>query len=133
MTIDYSKGQIYVIRNTLNDKVYVGSTTRTISRRWAQHRSCAKNENVQHFKIYKAIEEIGIDNFYIEFLEAWPCENRGQLCAREGHHIRLMDSVKNGYNDNVAGRTANQRYEEDNDFREKVKKLAVIALKRGTN
>ncbi len=98
--------------------VYVGSTTQTISRRWAEHMKSVRRKKIKHLKIYRAIEELGVENFYIEFVEAFPCENKGQLCAREGHHIRLMDSVKNGYNDRVAGRTKNQRYEEDNEYRE---------------
>ncbi len=122
MPLDFSKGQIYVIRNMVNDKVYVGSTTQTISRRWSTHMTKMRNEKTKHFKIYRAMEELGVESFYIEFVEAWPCENKGQLCAREGHHIRLMDSVKNGYNDKVAGRTKKQRCEEDNEYRENLLK-----------
>jgi group I intron endonuclease len=120
---DYNKGQVYVIRNTVNDFVYVGSTTQTISQRWAEHMTNVRGKNKKHSKIYRAIEELGVDNFYIEFVEAWPCENKGQLCAREGHHIRQLDSVKNGYNDRVAGRTDKQRYQEDDKFREKYRKV----------
>ncbi len=81
-----------------------------------------RGKNKKHYKIYRAIEELGLENFYIEFVEAWPCENRGQLNAREGHYIRQFDSVKNGYNDRVAGRTRIQwqkeEYYSNNEFRE---------------
>jgi group I intron endonuclease len=133
MPLDFSKGQIYVIRNMVNDKVYVGSTTQTISRRWAGHMSCLRDKKRKHYKIYRAMEELGVDKFYIEFVEAWPCENKGQLCAREGHYIRKLDSVKNGYNDVVAGRThtesnaiyherIRERCQSDNEFRENFQK-----------
>jgi group I intron endonuclease len=119
---DYSKGQIYVIRNTVNDFVYVGSTTQAISQRWAEHMRGVRAKRLKHLKIYRAIEELGVDNFYAEFVEVWPCENKGQLYAREGHYIRKLDSVKNGYNDRVAGRTEKQRLKEDDEYREKVQK-----------
>ncbi len=142
MPLDYSKGQIYVIRNTLNDNVYVGSTTQTISRRWAEHMRSMRRKKTKHYKIYRAIEDLGIDNFYIEFVEAWPCENKGQLCAREGHYIRQMDSVKNGYNDVVAGRThkecnaicrerIREKCQSDNEYREnRLKKIREYQRER---
>jgi hypothetical protein len=88
-----------------------------------------RRKKTKHYKIYQAIEELGLENFYIEFVEAWPCENKGQLCAREGHYIRQLDSVKNGYNDIVAGRTpkecqaicrerVRERCQSDNEYRE---------------
>ncbi len=95
--------------------------------------SCLRDKKRKHYKIYRAMEELGVDKFYIEFVEAWPCENKGQLCAREGHYIRKLDSVKNGYNDVVAGRThtesnaiyherIRERCQSDNEFRENFQK-----------
>ena len=60
-----------------------------------------KNPNI---KIYKAMIELGIEKFHIELIEDYPCENCEQLNAREGHFIRLFDSINHGYNSNLAGR-----------------------------
>ena len=32
------KGSIYIIRNTINDKVYIGQTTQTIGIRFTNHK-----------------------------------------------------------------------------------------------
>jgi group I intron endonuclease len=104
--MDFSKGKIYVIRNTENDKVYVGSTVQQLCSRMASHRKDAK---IRPHKIYQAIREIGIDKFYIELVENFACENIEQLRSREGHHIRHFDSFHNGYNEKMAGRSEKQR------------------------
>jgi hypothetical protein len=51
------------------------------------------------------MNEIGIDSYYIELVEDFPCKCEAELVAREGHFIRQYDSFKNGYNGNVAGRS----------------------------
>ena len=39
---DYKNGKIYCIRNTLDDNIYVGSTTQPLSKRMVKHRCDAK-------------------------------------------------------------------------------------------
>jgi group I intron endonuclease len=76
---DYANSKVYVIRNTVNDKVYVGSTTQPLSKRMAQHRSnmnATKNYNI---KIYQKMREVGVDKFYIELLELCPCNTQEEL------------------------------------------------------
>ena len=100
--MNYNNGKIYVIRNHVNDLVYVGSTTQPLSKRFVQHRNDMKRSPT--YKLYKAFNEMGVDNFYIELVDNSPCENKEQLRAKEGHHIRLYNSVQNGYNGIIAGR-----------------------------
>ena len=118
MTIDYSKGKIYVIRNHINELVYVGSTTRPLSERMNEHRRHAKDRG--HLKIYQAMNELLNDNFYIELFEPFSCSNKEELLKREGQVIRQLDSFKNGYNKVLCGRT---QKEWDNDNAEKLKAL----------
>ncbi len=102
---DYSKGQIYIIRNHVNDRVYIGSTTRTLAQRMSHHRHDSKRDEKKHYKIYKAFAELGVENFYIERLEAYPCADVQALTSREGHYIRLYNSFNEGLNGTIAGRT----------------------------
>jgi hypothetical protein len=66
----------------------------------------------QNRKLYKAMREIGIEQFYIELIEEYPCENVEQLEAREGYFIREFNSFKNGYNGQIQGRSNKMYYEE---------------------
>lgn len=112
---DYKNGKVYVIRNTENDSVYVGSTTQPLSRRMAGHRGDVDRRIT---KLYNMMNEIGIDKFYIELIENYPCNNKEELFVREGYFIREYDSFKNGYNGRIEGRSTKE-YREDNKEKRK--------------
>lgn len=43
---------IYKITNSINNKVYIGQTIRSLHERWSQHKFLAKNRaQLWHFKI----------------------------------------------------------------------------------
>lgn len=89
---------IYIIRNTINDKVYIGQTTQNIRDRWLKHKSDSKHNNT---KFYHAINKYGIENFYCEILE----DNvaREDLDDRERFWITYYDSYNFGYNSTLGG------------------------------
>jgi len=106
--MDYKNGKIYIIRNYINDLVYVGSTTQSLSKRFSVHKASMKNKRKCNYEIYKAFEELEIENFYIELVEEYQCDNKEQLCKKEGEYIRKFDSYKNGYNMRIEGRSKNE-------------------------
>ena len=96
---DYSKGKIYKILNSIDDEIYVGSTIETLGQRMAHHRYSLKKR--PHYKLYKHMHELDVENFYIELIENYPCNDGYELRAREGYYIREIGTL----NKNVAGRT----------------------------
>ena len=40
------------------------------------------------YKLYKHMQELDVDNFYIELIENYPCNDVYESRAREGYHIR---------------------------------------------
>lgn len=92
---DYQDGKIYVIRNSINTMVYVGSTTQTLTARMRGHRKCVHKKAS---KLYTAFAELGLDTFRIELIENFPCDSKEELTRREAHFIREYKSVENGYN-----------------------------------
>lgn len=62
-------GYIYKITNTINNKVYVGQTTRTLEDRFKEHlRNCnAKSKQTVH--LYSAMKTHGKENFSISLLD----------------------------------------------------------------
>lgn len=107
---DYSKSKIYLIRNTVNDMVYVGSTVESLANRFAGHKAAWKEEKTLS-PIYKAFTELGIEAFYIELYEEYPCDNKEQKTKKEGEVIRLLKDT--AYNVRIEGRTQKQ-YQTDN-------------------
>ncbi len=93
-------GRIYIIRNTVNEKVYVGQTTVSIKLRFQNHLSATRNG--KGYVIGKAIRKYGEQNFYIELLEECLEE---ELNEREIYWISFFNSTdtKFGYNMSIGG------------------------------
>ena len=87
------KGFIYIIKNKINSKVYIGQTTQTVEIRFKQHLKCLKSNSVQ--LISKAIKKYGKSSFYVEMLEECLIE---ELNTKEEYYIELYNSFNNGYN-----------------------------------
>lgn len=86
--------EIYIIKNDINDKVYIGQTTQGSEERFKQHLKLLKSSEKQ--LIHKAIKKYGKEHFYFEVLETDLAIN--ELDKREEYWIRYYDSVNRGYN-----------------------------------
>lgn len=112
------KGFIYIIRSHQTDDVYYGSTTQKLCKRMAQHRCGYKkwlDGNINYVSSYEIVKYI---DAYIELVECIDFQNKQELYAREGHHIRESDCV----NKKIAGRSKKEYTTEyNNENREKHK------------
>lgn len=104
-------GYIYKITNTLNDKVYIGQTIKTVQKRFTQHKNNSNKEYFSQIVLYKAFNKYGIENFICEEIEEVPND---KLDEREKYWIEYYDSYFNGYNSTLGGR-ATQLYNWDTD------------------
>ena len=111
--VDYTKGKIYQIKNTIDDDVYVGSTTNTLEGRMKGHKASAQYTKCkQHYKLYSKMNEYGFDKFFIELIEEYPCSSKLELGAREGHWIKERGTL----NKIMQGRTK-QEYNTGTSFK----------------
>ena len=104
----YDKARIYIIRNTVDDDTYVGSTVARLSKRMSKHREDMRQDK-RHSRLYDKMRELGSDNFYIELLEECPVENIEQLRTTEGEYIRQLGTL----NMSIAGRTRKEWVDEN--------------------
>ena len=74
----YKRGKIYIIRNSVDDKVYVGATYQELHERMKEHRKDSKNHTRQS-KLYKHMRKNDRDNFSIHLLKAAPCKSKWHL------------------------------------------------------
>jgi group I intron endonuclease len=88
---NYQNGQVYKIVNSVNDRIYVGSTTQMLCKRMALHRNSAKS---QTSNIYTAMREIGVEHFKILLIENFPCQSKAELEAREYAILDTFDKEK---------------------------------------
>ena len=108
----YQDGKIYKILNSRTNDVYVGATCQRLAKRMMNHRTRVKEG--KETLLYNKMREIGVEHFYIELIENYPCENSEQLNKREGDWMREIATL----NEKVAGRT---KKEYKTDCKEKIK------------
>lgn len=92
-------GSLYIIKNLINDKVYIGKTyNNSIEKRLKSHFRDAKR--FKNRPLYRAINKYGPDNFYIELLGQY---EEGILEEKEIDYISRFNSYKAGYNATLGG------------------------------
>lgn len=94
-------GIIYIITNSINNKVYIGQTIQSLKDRWYGHCRRGFSEGERNMKIKRAINKYGKDKFQIKELEK--C-NIDMLDTREIYYINLYNSYREGYNSTVGGK-----------------------------
>ena len=94
-------GKIYIIKNDLNNKVYIGKTLLpSINDRFKEHLKDAPRRNFEKRPLYRAINKYGADHFYIVLLEE--CDI-SILSEREIYWINYYSSYSKGYNATIGG------------------------------
>ena len=95
--VNYGNAKVYKIWSTAGDKIYIGSTTKEyLSQRMDKHRSGYKqwkNGKKTLTRSFHLFDEYGIDNCFIELLEAKVCSSKDELKQFEGKYIRSMICV----------------------------------------
>ena len=137
MPLNYDQSKVYKIWSPQGDKIYVGSTTKQyLSQRMTAHRNnynTWKNGKCCLTTSFLLFDEYGLDNCFIELLEAKSCSSKDELKQLEGGYIRDLtcvnkrvenrnhkESVQNYYDNNRDKYLEyNKQWREDN--KEKIK------------
>ena len=108
--VNYGNGKIYELVNDVDDKIYVGSTTRAVSKRKGDHK--ALSTIYPNRKIYKHLNSIGWKHDSIVLVEKYPCKDKEELIKREHYYFKQLGA---SLNTNVPGRTMKQYCEDNKD------------------
>ena len=106
---DYQKAKIYKLWSPSKNLVYYGSTTQTLSQRLAQH---IKRKRLNVGGQYTSYLVLDCEDYKIELVEEYPCNNRQQLDKKEGEYIKNNECV----NTMIAGRTPQEYYEDNIEY-----------------
>ena len=138
MTIDYKNSKVYKIWSPNGDKIYIGSTTKILlCQRMTAHREDFKRWKAGNFHSVSSFTlfiEYGVENCFIELIEAKECNSKDELHKLEGKYIRELNCV----NKVVPGRTKKEYYKDNlehiveynNKWREENKE--IIKTKKST-
>lgn len=91
---------IYKITNDINDRVYIGKTTRTIDDRFEEHCKDRNRRTFEKRPLYDAMNKYGVEHFHIELIEECSPDDSNE---REQYWIRQYNSYRNGYNATKGG------------------------------
>lgn len=94
-----SEKYVYKITNTKNNKVYIGITSCSISRRKSDHLS--KANKGYSGKLYEAIATYGKEAFKWEQIDT--ATTNEELAEKEVKYIEENNSLEDGYNSNAGG------------------------------
>ena len=97
-------GYIYKIVNDVNNKVYVGLTTRSLKQRWKEHTIYNINDDSL---IHRAMRKHGVEHFFMELIEE--CEDN-ILQEREKYWINYYNSYQCGYNMTLGGENTSENF-----------------------
>jgi hypothetical protein len=91
---NYGEGKIYRLVATGTDQVYIGSTCGTLNQRhWHHNYTAAHPESQKQTMACKLYEEGR--TVAIELIEAFPCESRDELLARERYWLENTPTAIN--------------------------------------
>lgn len=89
---------IYIIKNKINNKVYIGSTIKDFIKRWSIHKVFLRNGNHHSPRLQNAWDKYGEENFEFQILEL--LEEKEKIIERENFYLQEYKSYdkKYGYN-----------------------------------
>ena len=101
--VNYQEGKVYMVWYEGKEERYYGSTTNRLSTRLSQHKTHYKTGNTK-CSLFALFHKYGTELAKIELVEAFPCDNRNELEAREGFHLRNNTHI----NRCIPGRTKSE-------------------------
>lgn len=90
---------IYMIKNIINNKIYIGQSLDILGR-WKAHLNCLKNNKHVNKKLQNAWNKYGESNFIFEIIEECLKE---EIYDKEIFYIEKYNSYKTGYNQTLGG------------------------------
>ena len=102
MADEIIQGLIYRITSESTPLVYIGSTTKSLKKRFWGHKASYKGWLESKIEYVTSFEILKFDDAKIELIEEFPCDDIQELRRREGEIIR---QTENCVNKHIAGRT----------------------------
>lgn len=112
MTINYQLGKIYVLANSVDKTIYVGSTSQFyLCSRMTTHRTQSKLL-INTSPLHVAMRLLGLDAFKILLHHVFPCSSKAELQAEEYRVLdEFIDAGRQVYNQMIRNKHSSQSKE----------------------
>ena len=116
---DYSKSKIYKITSKNTDKIYIGSTVKSLNDRLSNHTMFYKkwikfNKNIT--LKYTSVFIIECCEYEIELIEDYPCNSKKEKELREAFYIKKYMNLGLAVNHNIPCRTHAEWYDANKEI-----------------
>lgn len=108
--MNYLEGKIYKIVSDETDKIYIGSTTKTLEERFKGHKYDFKYKHI-YFTSYEILK---YPDARIELICEFPCNSKEELEKEEGNQIRKYFNIC--VNEVIPGRTNAEYYQDHKEY-----------------
>ena len=129
--VNYQKGKIYRIVCNTTDETYIGSTVQTLSRRLATHNGDYRRWKRKKRRYISSFTILERENYQIVLLEAYPCNNKEELCFRERFYIEKYPQCLNRIRRPIT--TSEEQHERFDNWYENNKPELLIKIKEYRN
>lgn len=117
---NYQDAKIYKITSPSTDKVYVGSTTLTLSLRFCGHKCDYVRWKSGFHNYISSYEIVKYDDCQIELIENFPCSGKKELSVRERYYI---DNTENCTNKQLPTRSQKQWFKDNDEYLKQKSKI----------
>lgn len=112
---------IYVLRNRVNGKAYVGQTIQSLEARWTKHVCLAKTSG---YAIHRAIRKYGVDSFDRSVIAS--ASDAAELNRLEREYIAALNTFgENGYNQTIGGDGVMHRQRHSEETRRRIAAVQI--------
>lgn len=108
--IDYKQGKIYKICSNQTEKIYIGSTCKSLENRFDLHKIALKRWKQGLINKYSSFDLLDkYNDCYIELIELYPAKDKRDLFNRERYFIE--ENINLVINKIIPSRTKKEYYE----------------------
>ena len=114
---------VYLCKNTINNKVYIGITTRTLKDRKYEHIYAALHIKNYNIVFYNSIRKYGVEAFEWEVLIK--CDTIIELLDKEEYYISLYDSTNREKGYNMLSSSTFFKYKHTQEYKDNLSKIQL--------
>jgi hypothetical protein len=119
---------VYIAKNKVNNKVYIGITKRKLEKRIYEHLYFSKLEKYKNIRFYNSINKYGGDKLEWDIL--YECDTIEELLEKEKYYINLYNSINPEFGYNMLESSSFKNYKHTQLFKDKLSSIKTDSKRK---